>query len=111
MATVDERKYAIENRELIAQTKGLRVQVLTIGPHQCVPWHRHTRITDTFFCLEGPMVVETRQPDTAHELRTGDRLSVPPDCAHTVFAQAGGRCKFVIVQGVGSYDYIPLKEQ
>ena len=57
------------------------------------------------------MVVQTRQPDSTHELLTGDRLSVPPDCAHTVFARGGGRCKFVIVQGVGTYDYIPLKEQ
>lgn len=108
MATVDQRKYVIENRELIAETNGLRVQVLTIGPHQRVPWHRHTRITDTFFCLEGPMVVETRQPDHTHELQIGERLTVPPDRAHTVFARSGGRCKFVIVQGVGVYDYIPL---
>ena len=110
MATADQRNYAIENRELIAETNGLRVQVLTIGPHQCVPWHHHSNITDTFFCLEGPMVVETRQPDNTHELRAGDRLSVPPHCVHTVFAARGGRCKFVIVQGVGIYDYVPLKE-
>lgn len=110
METVDQRKYAIENRELVAQTHGLRVQVLTIGPRQRVPWHRHTRITDTFFCLEGPMVVETRRPNDVHELRTGDHLSVPPERAHTVYAQGGGRCKFVIVQGVGIYDYVPLKQ-
>ena len=29
----------------IAESKGLRVQVLTIGPGQWVPWHRHTEIT------------------------------------------------------------------
>ena len=27
---------------------------------QCVPWHYHTEISDSFVCLEGPMVVETR---------------------------------------------------
>ncbi len=110
MATADQGSYTIENRELVAETNGLRVQVLTIGPHQRVPWHHHSNIADTFFCLDGPMVVETRQPDYTHELRAGDRLSVPPNCPHTVFAASGGRCKFVIVQGVGSYDYVPLKE-
>ena len=55
--------YELEGRELIAEAPGLRVQVLTLGPGQCVPWHRHTSITDTFFCLEGPVVITTREPD------------------------------------------------
>lgn len=109
MANVGRERYAIEGRELIAGTEELRVQVLTVGPRQCVPWHHHTRITDTFFCLEGPMVVETRQPNVMHELHIGDRLSVPPGRAHTVYARNGGRCRFVIVQGVGRYDYVPLE--
>ena len=46
--------YELEDRELIAESAGLRVQVLTVGPGQCVPWHSHSQIADTFFCLEGP---------------------------------------------------------
>ncbi len=107
MVTETGEKYEIENRELIAESNGLRVQVLTIGPGQCVPWHHHTAITDTFFCLRGPMVVQTRRPDAAHELQPGERLSVPPNQPHTVFTPGDGRCSFVIVQGVGTYDYIP----
>ena len=64
--------YEIEGRELIAQAPGLRVQVLSLGPGQCVPWHHHTAVTDTFFCLEGPMVVETRAPETSVRLATGE---------------------------------------
>lgn len=101
--------YEVEGRELIAQASGIRVQVLTIGPGQCVPWHRHTNIVDTFLCMEGPMVVQTRSPDAMHELHPGERLSVPPNCPHTVFAPGAGRCKFVIVQGVGEYDFVPLE--
>ena len=100
--------YEIEGRELIAESVGLRVQVLTLGRGQCVPWHRHSEITDTFFCLEGPMVVETRDPIAAHRLEVGGRLSVPPGLAHYVSGVEGGRCRFAIVQGVGTYDYIPL---
>ena len=73
-----------------------------------MPWHRHTRITDTFFCLEGPMVVETRDPLATHELAMGQELRVPPGCAHHVHGLEGARCKFVIVQGVGAYDYVPV---
>ena len=99
--------YEIEGRELIAETEGLRVQELTVGPGGCVPWHHHTVITDTFFCLEGPMLVETRGPDVVHRLRAGERAVVPPRVAHTVRAAEGGRCRFVLVQGVGEYDYRP----
>lgn len=99
--------YVIENRELIAESAGLRVQILTIGQGQCVPWHHHTRITDTFFCLEGPMVVHTRARD--HELAPGGRCVVDPGEAHMVEGRDGGPCRFAIVQGVGEYDFVPGK--
>lgn len=99
--------YEIEGRELIAQAPGLRVQVLSLGPGQCVPWHHHTAVTDTFFCLEGPMVVETRAPETSVRLATGERAAVPPGQPHRVTGADGGGCRFVIVQGVGEYDYHP----
>lgn len=108
MTTVNTQTYEIEGRELIAQSDGLRVQVLTVGPGQCVPWHQHTRIADTFFCLEGPMVVETRVPGMKHVLEAGGRISVSANRPHTVYAPNDGRCQFVIVQGVGKYDYVRL---
>lgn len=101
------RRYEIENRELVAESDGLRVQILTIGPGQCVPWHFHSRITDTFFCLDGPMVVTTRSPEGERVLHPGDNCAVPPGQPHLVSGQDGGRCRFVIVQGVGAYDFIP----
>ena len=70
--------YELEGRELIAEAPGLRVQVLTIGPGQCVPWHRHTEISDTFFCLQGSMFLETREPDTVVRVNVGERATVPP---------------------------------
>ena len=57
------KSYDIEGREVIAAVKGLRTQILTIGPDQCVPWHHHSEVTDTFFCIDGPMQIETRNPD------------------------------------------------
>ena len=54
--------YEIENRETVAEAPGLRVRILTLAQWQCVPWHYHSAITDTFFCMEGPMLVQTRAP-------------------------------------------------
>jgi hypothetical protein len=40
-------------------------------------------------------------------LRAGQRATVPPLQPHRVTAAEGARCRFVIVQGVGTYDYLP----
>jgi quercetin dioxygenase-like cupin family protein len=103
--------YTIEGRELIAESDGLRVQVLTLRPGQEVPWHRHSVITDTFFCLDGPMLVELLDPEQRHVLPGGGRLSVPPGRPHRVTGEGTGGCRFVIVQGVGAYDYVPVDPQ
>jgi quercetin dioxygenase-like cupin family protein len=105
----DGRSYKIDGRELVAETTGLRVQILTIGAGQCVPWHYHSNITDTFFCLDGPMVVQTRAPEASHLLQPGDSCAVSSGQPHFVSGEDGGPCRFAIVQGVGTYDFIPVE--
>ena len=94
--------------ELVAEGADLRVQVLTLAAGQCVPWHYHTEISDSFVCLEGPMVVETRAPRHIYRLLPGERCAVPPKTAHYVHGEADGACKFLIVQGVGVYDFVAV---
>jgi quercetin dioxygenase-like cupin family protein len=105
-----ESEYQTEERVTLAEAPGLRVRRLRLAPGQSVPWHAHTEITDTFFCMEGPMVVTTREPDAEHVLQPGDALAVPPGRPHLVTGRDGGACRFMIVQGVGSYDYVPLDD-
>lgn len=100
--------YEIEHRETVAEAPNLRVRKLTLAAGQCVPWHYHTEITDTFFCMEGPMVVETRAPRGNHVLHPGETIVVPHMTAHYVHGENDGPCKFMIVQGVGAYDYKPV---
>ncbi len=100
--------YPLEGRELVAQANGLRMQILTLAAGQEVPWHWHTEVTDTFFCMEGPMVVETRAPTETTVLQPGQMYAVPARRAHRVTGQDGGRARFAILQGVGSYDFMPV---
>jgi len=106
MAT--QGNYPLENREMVAETPQLRLQILTLGPGHEVPWHWHTEVTDTFFCMEGPMVVETRAPRQVFELQPGGSCAVPAKRAHRVSGKDGGRCKFAILQGIGTYDFHPV---
>ena len=84
------------------------MQVLTLAVGQCVPWHYYTEISDSFVCLEGPMVVETRAPRHVYRLLPGERCAVPPKTAHYVHGEADGACRFLIMQGVGVYDLIAV---
>lgn len=100
--------YELAGRELVAEGADLRVQVLTLSAGQAVPWHYHSEVTDQMVCLDGPMVVETRAPRHTHMLEKGERCSVPPNTAHYVHGKDGGPCRFMIIQGVGVYDFVPV---
>ena len=108
MTVPKDQRYVIEDRQMIAETPDLRVQILTLAAGEEVPWHFHTNVADTFACLDGPMVVQTKTG--CHELVAGDTLSVPAGTPHQVAGKDGGRCRFLIVQGVGTYDYIPTED-
>ena len=103
----DIRPYELERREVIARTDTLRVSILTLAAGQEVPWHFHSEVADTFVCLDGALAVETRDPETHCVLGVGESCAVPPGTAHRVTGRNGGRVRFLIVQGVGTYDYCP----
>lgn len=100
--------YQIAGSEVVAEGADMRVSVLTLAAGQEVPWHYHNEVADSFVCLEGPMVVETRAPRNLYRLEPGQRCAVPPKTAHHVHGVDGGPCKFLIVQGVGVYDFNPV---
>jgi quercetin dioxygenase-like cupin family protein len=107
MAERAKPTYQIEGREIVADGPSYRVSILTLAAGECVPWHYHTTVPDIFFCLEGPMQIETRAPRASHVLMPGETCTVPPKTAHYVSGKDHGRCRFLICQG-GDYDFIPV---
>ncbi len=45
--------HEIGHREMIAETAGPRVQILTLGRGERVPLHDHSEVSDTGICLGG----------------------------------------------------------
>lgn len=107
MPETEELSYKIKKRERLATVDGLRVSILTLAEGEEVPWHSHTKIDDDFFCMEGPMQVETRQPDGMQILQLGETFKVPAGRPHRVSGLNGCPCRFMIMQGVGKYDFVP----
>ena len=94
--------------ETAMEGEDMRAVVLTLDQGQTVPWHYHSTITDSFVCLKGPMVVETRAPRNTYVLNAGERCAVPPKTAHHVHGLDGGPCQFMVLQGIGVYDNVRI---
>ena len=106
MTAPKDLPYRIAGRELIAESDGLRVQILTLANGENIPWHYHSAVSDIFIFLEGTTVFETRA--TRHQLPPGNHCVVPPKTAHEVTGKDGNGCRFVVVQGVGAHDFVAV---
>jgi mannose-6-phosphate isomerase-like protein (cupin superfamily) len=97
--------YAIKNAETVAAGTGVRVRLFTLAPSEVIPWHFHSAIADEFFLLVGELTVETRKPDDCRVLGVGERYRVNGGHAHQTSNRRAHDCRFLIVQGIGKYDF------
>jgi quercetin dioxygenase-like cupin family protein len=100
--------YEVERRALHAERPGFRISELQISPTQKVPWHYHTNVQDTFYVIEGQIRLFLREPKEEVRLGPGETYSVRPGRPHLVANGGAGSATFLILQGVGEYDYVPL---
>ena len=66
----------------------------------------HSEIADHFFVLDGDLTVETRAPDDYRPLGIGERYQINAGHAHQTSNRGTRDCRFLIVQGVGRYDFL-----
>ncbi|HXH81370.1 MAG TPA: cupin domain-containing protein [Candidatus Tectomicrobia bacterium] len=100
--------YEVERRARHAERPGFRITELQIGPTQQVPWHYHTNIRDTFYVLEGRLRLFLRDPKEEVQLGPGESYAVRPGRPHLVTNGGDGSATFLVLQGIGEYDYVPL---
>jgi len=103
-----QRTLNVSGFDVVMEGADMRALVLTLAAGECVPWHYHSNISDRFFCLDGPMIVETRAPHAVNELHAGESCIVEPKTAHYVHGKEDGPCRFLVLQGVGIYDNVPV---
>jgi mannose-6-phosphate isomerase-like protein (cupin superfamily) len=100
--------YDVERRARHAERPGFRITELQIGPRQQVPWHYHTRIQDTFYVLEGRLRLFLRDPKEEVPLGPSETYAVRPGRPHLVTNGGDTSAVFLVLQGIGEYDYVPL---
>ena len=111
MATFSDAShlYEVERRARHAERPGFRINELQLSPTQKVPWHYHTNVQDTFYVIEGRIRVFLREPKEEARLGPGETYCVRPGRPHLVANGGDTSATFLILQGVGEYDYVPLR--
>ena len=100
--------YEVEHRAYHLQRPGFRISELQLSPTQTVPWHSHNHVSDTFYVVEGQLRLFVQQPKEEIRLAPGESYRVAAGRPHLVTNGGDTSVSFLVLQGVGEYDYIPL---
>ena len=100
--------YEVERRAEHAARPGFRITELQLSAKQKVPWHSHTNVADTFYVLEGTLRIFLREPKEEVRLAPGESYCVAARRAHLVTNGGTSSVTFLVLQGIGEYDFVPL---
>lgn len=104
----DAPLYEVERCAEHAARPGFRITELQISEKQKVPWHYHSNVQDTFYVLQGSLRIFLQEPKEEVRLEPGQTYSVPPRRAHLVTNGGKTSATFLVLQGIGEYDFVPL---
>jgi quercetin dioxygenase-like cupin family protein len=92
----------------VFSTDEVQVSHLVLAPGEEVPWHFHSNVRDTFYVLRGPVTIYTLEPEATAVIETGEVLQTRDCQPHRVFNASDHEISFVLIQGVGKFDFRPL---
>ena len=98
----------VEKQAHYAARPGFRIAEFTINMAQKIPWHCHSNIQDTFYVVEGQLRIFLRDPKEELRLAPGETYSVRAKRPHLVTNGGETAATFLILQGIGEYDFVPL---
>lgn len=102
-----ETRYGIQNTTVLAEVPQLRVLDMTLMPGEFVPWHRHPNNADLFIGLAGQFEIHF-DADRKVTVGSSQRQEIAVDVPHAVINVSSTPCQFLVIQGVGLYNYIPV---
>ena len=100
--------YEVERRAEHAARPGFRITELQLSAKQKVPWHYHNKVADTFYVLQGELRIFLQQPKEEIRLRPGETFTAAARRPHLVTNAGASSVTFLVLQGIGEYDFMPL---
>ena len=92
----------------IIKTDNVLMRIMELAEGASTDWHYHSEVSDYFVCLNGVVSVEAKNPNEVFFLHPGQRAEIKPPQVHRVINAFSDRSEYLLVQGVGSYDFIKV---
>lgn len=100
--------YDFQIHQYHAERPGFRISEIELSKKQQVPWHYHNHVQDTFYVLAGEMRLFLQNPKQEVRLKPGETFSAAARRPHLVTNGGALPMRFLVLQGIGEYDYVPL---
>ena len=105
-AAAQTPNYSVKSIETIMKGSDVQARVFTLAPGDTIPWHFHRASADHYFVLEGLLTIMTRHPEEARTIEAGSDFRILPGTAHLITNRSAVDCRFLLLQGVGQYDWV-----
>jgi quercetin dioxygenase-like cupin family protein len=105
-ANRSKTNYTVKSVETVVVGTDVQARIFTLAPGEVIPWHTHSETTDHYFVLGGKLTIERRTPDDRRTLVVGERYQITAGNAHALSNRETEECRFLLLQGVGRYDWI-----
>ena len=93
------------SNSVIMKTDNVSVRIMELDHGTATDWHFHTQVVDFIVCLTGVLQVERRDPAEKTQLLPGQHLQLNSMLVHRVNNIGDGKAEYLLVQGVGIYDF------
>lgn len=108
-ATPQASNYSVKRVEMVVDGTDVRVRLFTLAGGEIIPWHYHNHCADYYFVLEGALSVQTRNPERLSVIKAGAGHQLAPRIAHQISNQSREDCRFLLIQGVGAFDWVKVE--
>ncbi len=98
--------YQVKNVEAVITSSDVRARIFTLAPGDVIPWHYHRAAADHYFILQGELTISTRRPEETQTVRVGSNYRIAPGKPHLIANHTAADCQFVVLQGVGTFDWV-----
>jgi quercetin dioxygenase-like cupin family protein len=95
--------------EAVFSTDEIQVHRMVLAPGEEVPWHFHSDVRDTFYVLRGPVTIFTSEPEATTIIDAGGIFQTRERQPHRVVNASDHEVSVLLIQGVGKYDFQPLR--
>ncbi len=98
--------YQVKNVEPVMIGSDVRARLFTLAPGDVIPWHYHRETADHYFVLQGELTVSTRLPEETLTVGVGRNYRIAPGRPHLIANRSAADCQFLLLQGVGRFEWV-----